>query len=190
MFTVLYSGADSNSKAQNDPLKSIGGYISSSAVPNGSINNIFPPITRRHIKEQLIDTRLIVLKNDATALTAVKIWTEKDNLATFKIAAVAPGADSCSKPLFESLVDGHSIPMQASLAAKEGEGAALVVGNIAANQIIGIWIQRDVDVTKFNELDGVQGIESLTNDELEELLIANPITTKVYDEPKLIIDWA
>jgi hypothetical protein len=185
---LLYSGAIKSGDAQTDPNKSLGGLVSSTLIPNGGLNNIFPAISRRVLKDALPEVRLIVFKNDSNALIDVRIWTERDDLASYKIAAVTAGTDACGNLKFEEIANGNSLPYQAVLIPQEGEVNALVVGTIEANATIGIWIERDVDQSEFNELDGKTGVEALSCDDLQTLLEADT-AEKVFDESKLIIDW-
>lgn len=183
-----YTGAAEANKPQSNPNKSLGGLISNSKVPNGALNNVFPPISKRHVEESISDVRLIAFKNGASALTAMRVWTVKGQYCTYTIAAVSPAINSCGDLEFESIDGGNDLPYQATFTSNETEPNALVVGNVVADAVLGIWIKRDVDVTNLTELDGKGDISALTCTQLEDLLrAANEAVNEELSQ--LILDW-
>ena len=86
--TSLVKSADA---PQTDTAKSLGGYVSSTPVPNGELNALFDLISAYTLEKKQKETIAIALVNKlASAVTDVtlKIVVGKDNLATFRIAAV------------------------------------------------------------------------------------------------------
>lgn len=187
---LFYSGALSNLGSQTDPLKSLGGMISISPIPNGLVNAVFPAISRSNVKNNDTETRLIVLQNTTgSPVTNILIYTARGTYSTLKIAAVAPAYNTkCSRFQFEAIVNGQALPYQATLASCEGQVNAIVVPSLDADEYIGIWIERVLDMSTFNELDGKQGSTPLTDDELVALLTAQDSSTQ-YEEEQLLIDF-
>jgi hypothetical protein len=184
---LFYTGADDNNKAQSDAGRSLGGYISFSQIPNGSINNLFPAINREYFQRGIIDVRLIAFQAP-TNMTAASIWTEKGALSAYNIAVVTPAQDSCNHPLFEKIATPNSLPYQATLSSHETEANKLTIGNLTSGAWIGIWIQRVLDSSQFNALDGVGDISLVTDAELITLMQAAESTAQ--DSGNLIIDWS
>lgn len=95
---MLYlTGADtsltkSEVAPQNDAAKSLGGYVSSSPVPNGELNILFDLISAYTLEKRKRETLGIALMNtlqQSVTNVTLKVVTGKDTLASFKIAAVA-----------------------------------------------------------------------------------------------------
>lgn len=102
----------SNEAPQTDVSKSLGGYISSSIVPNGSVNSLFDMISLNTLKNKPKETMAIALINkfDKTVSDVeIKIVTKKDAIGKFKIAAVNVSEDY----LMEHIDNRYSEPIQA-----------------------------------------------------------------------------
>jgi hypothetical protein len=184
---LLYSGAHKTSCPQLDPNLSLGGHVSNSPIPNGKINNIFPPISRQSLRDNSSATRLIVLKNDSQQLTNLTIWTISGNLSTYKIATVAPSINANGDPIFEQIYDSNSIPYQAVLAAQEGQSNSIIISVINPNQFIGVWIKKDFNLNNFSQLDGAELDVNIPCSDLETLLEADQ--TSNLDQGQLFIQW-
>lgn len=91
--SLTKTGGDS---PQSDVNKSLGGYISSSPVPNGAINVLFDLISSYTLANNPIETIGIALINkfdEKVRDVELKIVADEDNIANFKIAAVAVNSD-------------------------------------------------------------------------------------------------
>lgn len=187
---ILYTGVATPNSIQSDPLQSLGGFVSSNMIPNGSLNNIFPPISRGHIKKAFSDVRMIVFKNDTgSSITNVKIYSERGTYSSYKLAVVIPGLNAkYNADEFEKIESGNALPYQAVLAEAEGIGDAITVSTLAAGASVGIWIERIVDLTQFTELDGKPASTPLTNAEIIAALQAES-NEVIFDEGIIKIEW-
>lgn len=216
-MVLFYSGAIQANKAQPDPSKSLGGYISASRIANGTVDNVFQDITQKMVKENQPDVRLLVLTNTTdNPVNNITIYTNRSTLATYQLAAVAPALDNCNNPVFEKILDGNSLPFQATLEPAEGIGEAIIIDSLANNASIGIWIARYLDLTQFTVLDGnmtlpfnqwnrnpypfpgdtsigCAGLSSLLgitfDDNQNAILPPPPNGMPVYDNAQLVISW-
>lgn len=200
---LFYSGAFAPGRAQPDPALSLGGNISATPLRNGADGSVFPAITSDQVANNYPDVRLLVLTNITGAdVSAINIYTVRGTYATYKLAAVAPAINSCGDKVFEKILDGHSLPFQATLAAHEGSGQAIVISTIANGASIGLWIERDLDLTAFTQLDGAAGTPfdqfdmSPTTDptshgcaKLVEELQAEASASITPEEFQLVISW-
>lgn len=152
---IFYSGADQPGTPQPDSSKSLGGYVSGSLLPNGRLSNIFPSISKSTVLKTQGDIRLIVLKNnDISAYSGIIIYTNvAGSHIKLQLAAVAPAIDGCGNPVFESVMDGNTLPYQATLSYQEGSGNPINVSTLAAGGYIGLWIYREIDQTTFPALN-------------------------------------
>lgn len=125
----------SNEAPQTDVSKSLGGYISSSIVPNGSVNSLFDMISLNTLKNKPKETIAIALINkfDKTVSDVeIKIVTKKDAIGKFKIAAVNVSEDY----LMEHIDNRYSEPIQAEFHDVDFYRAR-VVGKIVNHAIPG-----------------------------------------------------
>lgn len=188
---LFYSGAEDAGLPQNVPDKSLGGYISSSPIQNGTLNNVFGTINRSDVAANKRDTRLIVIKNTTgAAVNNVKAWITgtDDSVSIIKMAAVAPALDECSKPYFEQISSRDALPFQGTLEVKDAEGNSLNIGTIAANGFIGIWLSRELIADEF-PLISTAGTPVVYNEEYVALLQAQQTAGEIPDQSNLIIKW-
>ncbi|MEG1462126.1 MAG: hypothetical protein RSC48_03370 [Anaerorhabdus sp.] len=104
--------AKSADNPQSDVNRSLGGYISSTPVPNAAINSLFDLISSYTLEKRQKETIAIGLINQldkAVKDVELKIVTDPDNEATFKIAAVSVG----SNYLMEQIANRYQEPMSA-----------------------------------------------------------------------------
>lgn len=90
------SAKSSNENPQTDVAKSLGGYISTSPVPNGAINEVFDCISLTTLKTKPKETLGFGLVNKfdtAVKNLYIRIITPPDAVAKFRVAAVAVGDD-------------------------------------------------------------------------------------------------
>ena len=152
---LFYSGSV-NPDNPSSPERSLGGYCSSTQVPNGSINNLFSTITRQVIKSNTRELRLIVLKNvSGQAVNNILIYTTTpvDSYEQLRLAAVSPAYDQqCNKFFFEQLQSSDQLPYQATLNSHEGVGAAISANVVLEpGKLIGIWVERTFKQTTIDK---------------------------------------
>lgn len=79
---------------QTDPAKSLGGFISSSPVPNSAINSLFDLVSSYSIQKEVKETIAIGLINKfdfPVDNVRIKIVTDENHECSFKVGAVAVG---------------------------------------------------------------------------------------------------
>jgi len=188
---LYYTGAKTPEGVQINPELSLGGFKSSSLITNGNIGNLFQTITKFSISQNKKEIRMIALKNTSGAnIAGLKIWTVSQRYSKIKIAAVAPAVDSKGVEFFEQIGDQYSIPYQAILNPQEGEVNAVQIGTLQAGVTIGLWIQRELDQTKFSNLD--KGTTpDLTTDQGATAYIAELSSTEPEenDEISVVFSW-
>ena len=102
----------SSEAPQTDTAKSLGGYVSSTPVPSGELNALFDLISAYTLEKKFRETIAVALINKLTQPikdVTLKIVVEKDNIATFKVAAVAL-SESLS---MEHIANRYAEPMAA-----------------------------------------------------------------------------
>ena len=103
----------SEDNPQTDARKSLGGYISSTPAPNAALNSLFDMISSYTLEKKQKETIALGLINQletAVKNVELKIVTDVDNVATFKVAAVAVSSDNYR---MESISSRYQEPMAA-----------------------------------------------------------------------------
>lgn len=103
----------SEDNPQTDASKSLGGYISSTPAPNAALNSLFDMISSYTLEKKQKETIALGLINQletAVKNVELKIVTDVDNAATFKVAAVAVSSDNYR---MESISSRYQEPMAA-----------------------------------------------------------------------------
>lgn len=150
--------AKSADNPQSDVNRSLGGYISSTPVPNAAINSLFDLISSYTLEKRQKETIAIGLINQldkAVKDVELKIVTDPDNEATFKIAAVSVGsnylmeqiANRYQEPMSSEFYDASfyraAVDIEITQYASEGEEIALypfnVVVEVLKTGIEGTW---------------------------------------------------
>ena len=115
MMIYLTGASSSLAKGQaeqTDASKSLGGYISSTPVPNGALNSLFDLISSYTLQKRQKETIAIGLVNKfdkAVENVTLKIVSNEENIASFKVAAV--DIDN-SNYYMESISGRYQEPMQ------------------------------------------------------------------------------
>lgn len=104
--------ANSGGMPQDDPMKSLGGYVSISPVPNAALNSLFDLVSLKSIKEKTKETIAIALINKLSKPVSdvnLKIVSGQDSVCSFKIAAVSLDENYC----MEHISNRYSQPIMA-----------------------------------------------------------------------------
>lgn len=97
---------------QNDASKSLGGYVSSTPVSSGEVNALFDLISSYTLEKRKRETIALGLVNklpQAVTNVILKIVVDKENLATFRVAAVALN----NSMAMEKIANRYAEPMSA-----------------------------------------------------------------------------
>lgn len=141
---ILYTGAISPDTPQNQSIKSLGGFLSNSPIPNGEVGSLFSSVSGI-IKPGFRSIRMIGIRNDELASkTNLKIWaTISSPELSITLAAMAPALDSvCNKFFFERIDNPHSLPLQATF-NNYTETNPIIISNLDPQKFIGLWIKLE-----------------------------------------------
>lgn len=151
----FYTGASQDNTPQNDPSRSLGGYISNSIIPNSLLGNIFPSISYRNVMDGKEQIRAIVLKNTfPTTITNIKIYTTtpEDSIGFITIGKVEPFKDSCNAFYLESIQVEDQSPYYVDFLEVEGLGNAITIPSMESNAVVGLWLKRTVTQTESHDI--------------------------------------
>ena len=149
----------SSEAAQTDPAKSLGGYISSTPVPNGELNVLFDLISSFTLEKKKKETIALALVNkldQAVNNVTLKVVVGNENLATFRVAAVKPD----SSLAMEHIANRYAEPLAADFYSADFQRASVDI-EITNPASVG----EEIALYPFNVVVGVEesGIEGTWN---------------------------
>lgn len=89
----FYSGAKSLNSSQTDISKSLGGFISSTSLPNGRLNNLFQDVSLVSLQEESSETKAIFLKNISNKIVqniVLYFLYPSETISKLQVACVEP----------------------------------------------------------------------------------------------------
>lgn len=150
--------AKTQENPQTDAAKSLGGYISSTPVPNAALNSLFDMISAYTLEKRPKETIAVGIINkfdQAVENVELKIVTDENHEAIFKVAAVSVGEDYAmehianryQEPLMGEFHNATfyraAVDLEVKQPAAEGEEIALypfnVVISVKESGIEGTW---------------------------------------------------
>lgn len=142
---LYYTGADVLDTPQTSAEKSLGGFRSSTMVPNGGLNVLFSDISYKMLGDKPTEVRALVLKNTgAEVVINVSLYTENQADVPFSKIEIAPV--SLVNGEMERVSGGKTLPFDViDWYDLEGESeAAILVAELEVGESIGIWIRRTI----------------------------------------------
>lgn len=109
-LTGAQSSIKKGGSPQYDPSRSLGGYISETPVPSGELNSLFDVISSYTLEKHLTETigiALVNLLDKPVTNVTMKIVTTKENIGSFKVAAVSIDGDMA----MERIPNRYALPI-------------------------------------------------------------------------------
>jgi len=178
---LFYTDATIYNTKQSDPSKSLGGYLSSSKIPSGSLENMFSSISQLTVNNDTYEIIGIILKNTSGVIkNNVKIWVELpiDSVVNIEAAIVELTQDN-NGYFMENIPNRNSLPYEATFYDIETETNALDLGNMNNGAMFGIWLKRQLNPST----------AALTDAQLYSNYLSNTATT-TKEEISLKIDFS
>lgn len=143
---LFYTISSQEGKSQKDPLLSLGGFKSSSMVPNDAFGAIFSDISEYSIQKGLSEYIGLVLQNTyQSSVNRISIWIPSidKRYCKFRLAVVelSPSNE------METIPTVNSKPLQAEF-YECSEESKFELGDItlAPGQSIGLWLEKTLDL--------------------------------------------
>lgn len=135
---MLLSGGASNS----DPALSLGGAVSSVAITDNVLHNLWDRVTAAEASAGDTEYRAFYIKNtSAETWMNVKLWIETNTPADDSIEI---GIESSNGSPKQSIASEGEAPSGISFSAPSSKATGLSLGNIAAGEVRMIWMRRIV----------------------------------------------
>lgn len=133
----------SGGAGNSDPDASLGGAISTTAITDATLNNLFDDVSGDEALAGDTEYRGFYVKNDHGALTwsNVVAWiqTNTPGADTVEIAIEAAKGSPC-----QTIADESTAPTGPSFSAPANKGAGLSLGALLAADVYMIWVKRIV----------------------------------------------
>jgi len=196
--------------AQTDISKSLGGYISSTQVPNNAINSLFDLISIHTIKDKPKETVAIGLVNKfdyAVKDVSLKLISDQDNICKFRVAAVMADENLCFEHInnryaepsgaefYDACFYRASVDVEIKKPAIAGESISIepfnVVADVETAGIEGTWNAINKAFSNSNQYSVKRLTEtSFRVESKDENVINEPVTCSYLstDEAELEFD--
>ena len=171
-YTVISKPED----PQTRPDLSLGGFKSSTIVPNNKLSNLFGDISSYSVRENQYEYIALALVNDsAIDITDITVYFEypTDRQKDLEMAFVNFNASE----EMEFIPNPYSQPYVAAFNAADGVVNAINIGGLLAGAKIGIWFKRIINTANVSD--------AYSNASLE----ANGNPVEANEEITLVMDW-
>lgn len=140
-ISLQLSGGTSNTL----PASSLGGAISSTAITNASLHNLFDIVSSGEASSGDTEYRCFYIKNNHATLTwqSVLVWIQTQTPSATTSWEFALGT-SAVNGTEQSVANESTAPTGVSWSTVSTEGTALSIGNIPNGQHKAIWCKRIV----------------------------------------------
>lgn len=148
MLKLYYTVSSGYLDIQGNYMNSLGGFPSSTEVPNDVFDNLFDEISLSEIKDAKTQYRAIVIKNESEeVIENIELWFEKkdSNICSYQIGATLLSNDE--QPFMEHIPSVYSKPLYTQLYDATVD-SKVSIGNLNPGQMIGLWLSRTVDKEK------------------------------------------
>lgn len=141
----FYTGSLKPDQEQPKPANSLGGYMSSSVVPNEVVGSMFSEASYISIVKKQKQIRCFALKNnDSVSVSDITMQFDfnDDTLYDFFIGVSIPTSDDCGL-ILDSIPNDFATPYSIDFTQVEsGDIISLTGITILADQFVGVWIKR------------------------------------------------
>lgn len=148
MLKLYYTVSSGYLDIQGNYINSLGGFPSSTEVPNDVFDNFFDEISLSEIKDVKTQYRAIIIKNESEEIIEnIELWFEKkdSNICSYQIGATLLSNDE--QPFMEHIPSVYSKPLYTQLYDATVD-SKVSIGNLNPGQMIGLWLSRTVDKEK------------------------------------------
>jgi hypothetical protein len=130
---------------QNDPLYSLGGYCSSTAVPSGMDENLFSLISSLTIETDKPTYICVVLKNTLDVeVSNVEIYLDSDDFESMWSKYYVAIAEPLERQ-FEHINGIYERPKYAEFENVDGESQKITIAYMQPGEMFGLWIERSIN---------------------------------------------
>lgn len=154
------TGSAGNTTAQGTVDNSLGKYISTTAITDNTLNNLFSDLTGAQNAASQVDYRCIFIHNSHATLTYIGavIWISNQVAGGADIAigldttAISAVGSASAQAL--TVASSTTAPAGVTFSAPSTQGAGLSIGDLAAGNVKAVWVRRTGNNTSPVNSDG------------------------------------
>jgi len=183
---LYYTGAKTFNAIQDKPYLSLGGFMSSSPVPNDKLDNLFESPSQSILSEGRNSCIGIILKNELANLVNLRFFFElnEKDIFNYKIGFSEVAIQGTTRSI-EKIYSTYSKPYLVEFNQAPTVDQQLELEAFNLNDHLGIWILREFSPEKYKEQYSSSSLENLLKENVfEELNQLNQLT-----KIKLIIEF-
>lgn len=149
MIRIFFTGAKTYLAQQKKGVNSLGGFISSTPVPNDYLNGVFSKVSQSNRNEvRFFDMICLALRNDFDApLKDLSFWVENESanpITSYEGSFVKP-ATSDNGVYFELVDTRKNKPIYAKFSNVLSEANKIKLEyQLEPKSYVGLWIKRNV----------------------------------------------
>jgi hypothetical protein len=141
------TGAAGNSTAQGTPANSLGKYISTTAIVDNTLDNLFDDVTGDENAASNVDYMCFFVHNNHATITWLNpiVWITVPGTNTTVAIGLDPAgvtAKGSSSAQAATIANDLAAPAGVTFTAPSSKGAGLAIGNIPAGSVQAIWVRR------------------------------------------------
>lgn len=155
------TGSAGDSTAQANPNNSLGKYVSTTAITDATLNNLFDDISGDSNAASEVDYRCFFIHNNHATLTlkSAKCWisAEVSGGASCAIGLDPAGVTAKGSSSAQAAIPANetTAPSGVSFSSPTNKSGGLSIGDIAAGSVQAIWIRRTAANSAALDNDGV-----------------------------------
>lgn len=183
---LFYTVSSGYLATQVKSINSLGGFVSSTKVPNDVFSNLFDELSLRTIKDAQTEYRAIILKNESDDIVQnVQLWftIPEDAYCSCQIGATLLNQSEDGSQYMESIPSMYSAPFNTQLYDATEENK-VTIGNMEPGQMIGLWISRSINKEK-----AVEDYNNVAERDLTTESRYKPVTHSKEETLSLEISW-
>lgn len=163
---IYYSGSNQAEVEQKDKTKSLGGFKSSTKIPNGQIGNLFGSISNKTLQDKSREIKVFFFKNETgSVINDLTVYIEEETeVANWSIGAQNPNESGAVEKIPNKDSKPYTVQLQPLSTTP-----ILITNTLENDGSIGFFLERSIDPNyqnrtceELNELfeAGVEKIES------------------------------
>lgn len=161
LFRLSVTTGPGNSTAQSDVNLSLGEFLSTTAITDATLNNLFDNVTGDENAASDVEYRCIFVFNNHATLTwqTVVCWLSAEVSgganAAIGIDTTAASANNSAVAQALEVVNEGTAPSGVTFSSPTTKATGLSIGDLTAGQVRGIWVRRSATNSAALDNDGV-----------------------------------
>lgn len=161
LFKLSTTAGSAGNTTTSTPAGSLGKYISTTAITDATLHNLFDVISGDENAASTVDYRGFFVHNNHATLTLQSpvVWLQSETAGGASIAisvdTTATLAVGSASVQMKTIANETTAPASQSFSSPTTKAGGLALSDIPAGQVKGIWVRRTAANSAALDLDGV-----------------------------------